>query len=150
GARAFQAEAEIKMSAGDAWSDSELERASHLASEVRAIAGADATIFAARAPGRVNLIGEHTDYSGLPVLPIAIDRTTIIAAAPNTSGEIVVRNVDAAWPARSFRVERQIPPYPVGDWANYLKAAVQGVVDHFAARGITQFRGGTLVVDGRV
>ncbi|HUA34094.1 MAG TPA: galactokinase [Candidatus Binataceae bacterium] len=138
------------MSARDSWDAPELERAGHLAREVRAIAGADATIFAARAPGRVNLIGEHTDYSGLPVLPVAIDRSTIIAAAANTSGEIILRNVDAAWPARSFRVERQIPSYPAGDWGNYVKAAVQGVIDHFTARGVTQFRGGTLFVDGRV
>ncbi len=31
-----------------------------------------------------------------------------------------------------------------------MKAAIQGVIDHFAARGVTQFRGGTLIVDGRV
>ena len=138
------------MSARDSWDGAELERAAHLAREVRAIAGADATIFAARAPGRVNLIGEHTDYSSLPVLPVAIDRSTIIAAAANTSSEIILRNVDAAWPARSFRIERQIPPYATSDWANYVKAAIQGVIDHFAARDVTQLRGGTLIVDGRV
>jgi len=46
----------------------------------------------ARAPGRVNLIGEHTDYSGLPVLPIAIDRATWVAASANESGVVVVRS----------------------------------------------------------
>jgi len=35
-----------------------------------------------KAPGRVNLIGEHTDYNGGYVPPFAIDRTTAIAFAP--------------------------------------------------------------------
>ena len=110
-------------------------------------ADADARIFAVRAPGRVNLIGEHTDYSGLPVLPVAIDRSTIVVAAANTTGEIEVANADPAWPSRRFAIERKIPPYATGDWANYVKAAIQGVIDHFSARHL---RGASMVVDGRV
>jgi N-acetylgalactosamine kinase len=137
---------------GDAWDADELARAARLTRELRAQVGADARIFAARAPGRVNLIGEHTDYSGLPVLPVAIDLATIVVAAADTSGELSVRNVDMAWPARTFRIARQIPPFATGDWANYVKAAVQGVIDHFATRGasVCEFRGGAMIVDGRV
>ena len=51
-----------------------------------------------RAPGRVNLIGEHTDYSGLPVMPIAIDRSTIIVAAPRDDSKVVLRNVEPIFP----------------------------------------------------
>ena len=128
------------------------ERAGALARQVRAVAGADARLFAIRAPGRVNLIGEHTDYSGLPVLPVAIDRATIIVAAANASREIEIRNADSAYPARRFQIERKIPPYPDADWGNYVKAAVQGVIDHFDTRGagVARFRGATMAVDSRV
>ena len=42
------------------------------------------------APGRVNLIGEHTDYNGGPVLPMAIARRTVVMAGPGDPGVIEV------------------------------------------------------------
>ena len=47
-----------------------------------------------RAPGRVNLIGEHTDYNDGFVLPVAIDRAIWIAAAPRDDGRVVVYSLD--------------------------------------------------------
>ena len=44
--------------------------------------------FTARAPGRVNLLGEHVDYNGGPVLPAAVDRAVYLAAAPRIDGII--------------------------------------------------------------
>ena len=63
-----------------------------------------------------------------------------------------LRNVDPAFPAREFRIEANIPPYPTGDWANYVKAGFQGVIDHFGKRGVAieKLRGATMIVDGRV
>ncbi len=135
------------MSLPEGWDAEELARAKRLATNVRTDAENNTQIFAVRAPGRVNLIGEHTDYSGLPVLPVAIDRSTIVVAAANTTGEIEVANANSAWPSRRFAIERQIPPYETGDWANYVKAAIQGVIDRFPARHL---RGASMVVDGRV
>ena len=52
----------------------------------------------ARAPGRINLIGEHTDYNGLPVLPVAIDRDIAALFVPDESGQIHLANTDPAFP----------------------------------------------------
>lgn len=87
--------------------------------------------FAASAPGRVNLIGEHTDYNAGFVLPIAIDRRTVVVAAPTDCGESRIIAIDLD---ESFSCDLASPLVPVSEpqWANYLL----GVVDQFKQRGV--------------
>ena len=47
-----------------------------------------------RAPGRVNLIGEHTDYNDGYVLPVAIDRSVLVAASPRDDRQVVIHALD--------------------------------------------------------
>ena len=80
----------------------------------------------ARAPGRVNLIGEHTDYNGLPVLPMAIDREIIIAFSLNPKSFIELVN-SADFPPCNFPISGDIPHYEMGEWGNYAKAGAQAI-----------------------
>ncbi len=50
-----------------------------------------------RAPGRVNLLGEHVDYNGLPVLPMTIDRAVTMVARKRDNHTVSVRNSDPAF-----------------------------------------------------
>jgi galactokinase len=61
-----------------------------LAHEFEAAIGRSPRLY--RAPGRVNLIGEHTDYNDGFVMPIALDRDTWVAAAPRADRQLVVRS----------------------------------------------------------
>ncbi len=63
------------------------------AESYRAIFGSAPAIIA-RAPGRINLIGEHTDYNQGLVLPMAIDRAIMLAAGPREDGLLAIHSMD--------------------------------------------------------
>ena len=91
----------------------------------------------AAAPGRVNLIGEHIDYAGLSVLPIAIRRRVSLAYCHRPDTCVSLANNDPQYPDRTFTLDGSVDPYQAGDWGNYVKAAAQGLSDCYGSlRGI--------------
>ncbi|CAG8634705.1 20621_t:CDS:1, partial [Gigaspora rosea] len=87
--------------------------------------------FIARAPGRVNLIGEHIDYAGFGVLPMAISNDVIIAVNfSNKKGYTNVRLsniIDDKYKQKSWDFEGKdkiveiIVEAGVSEWSNYFK-----------------------------
>jgi len=76
------------------------------------------------APGRVNLIGEHTDYNDGFVFPMAIERNTIIAAAPAKGIETTVFSVNKNKTAAILTDGSSQPPEKVV-WSSYVQGTVQ-------------------------
>lgn len=81
------------------------------------------------APGRVNLIGEHTDYNDGFVMPVAINRETIIAAAPTAKGPstFVAHTFD-----RELEINLETPhdPVPKDSPDSFINYPL-GVIEHF-------------------
>lgn len=78
-----------------------------------------------RAPGRVNLIGEHTDYNHGYVLPVALDKDILICARPRSDQVVNLANAEPIFSQRRFAIASDIPRAPVGDWANYAQGPAQ-------------------------
>ncbi|TAH53140.1 MAG: galactokinase [Chloroflexota bacterium] len=75
----------------------------------------------ARAPGRVNLIGEHTDYNDGLVMPIAIDRDVFIAARARDDKHVSVTALDVQGGQTDTFALDDIPHHPDYRWANYVR-----------------------------
>jgi galactokinase len=59
-----------------------------------------------RAPGRVNIIGEHIDYCGYSVLPAAIEQDFVMAILLDDSEEITMANIDSVtFPAKTITTD---------------------------------------------
>jgi len=83
-----------------------------------------------RAPGRVNLIGEHTDYNLGFVLPIALDMACYVACAPSADGCIHVHSLDRK---EGFAFDAEVlKARPRRDWTDYVIGVAQGL----AQRGV--------------
>jgi galactokinase len=95
------------------------------------------------APGRVNLIGEHTDYNGGFVLPMAIDRGTIVAARPTGHRQVRVHTMNLDESA-DFDLDGARRPR-TGSWLDY----VEGVARSLETRG-AWLGGADLVIQSTV
>lgn len=116
-------------------SRSTVEQVAHEAAGAFASRFGAAPRWLAAAPGRLNLIGEHTDYTGGYVLPMAIERWCVAAASPARRERSIIRSralddeveIDLSRPlTRSRRRTRSA-------WVNYLL----GVAREFQSRGLT-------------
>lgn len=100
----------------------------------------------AAAPGRVNLIGEHTDYNGGFVFPLAIERYTVVAAArPRTvaAGDAVRVHSALMGETAEFSLSDLQPLRR--DWTSYVRGVFAGFIDRGAAPGRLD-----LLVDSKV
>ena len=77
----------------------------------------------ATAPGRVNLIGEHTDYNDGFVCPVAIDRHVRVAFGPSGAGELSGYAVDYD-ELRTAAIAELAPERRTGGWLDYVAGAV--------------------------
>ena len=98
-----------------------------------------------QAPGRVNLIGEHTDYNDGFVLPCAINYQTLVAVTPREDDLVRVVAADYNNEQDEFSLSDTIEPHPTQLWSNYIR----GVIKHLQMRGL-QFKGVDMVVTGNV
>ena len=98
----------------------------------------------ADAPGRVNLIGEHTDYNGGFVLPAVIPQRTVVQMAPRADRHVRVwsANVEEAERLATFEIGDE---RPTGTWVDY----VQGVCVALGQRGF-RLQGANLRIESSV
>lgn len=108
----------------------------------------ESPLFYAYAPGRVNLIGEHIDYCGYSVLPMAIEQNILAAVSVNSSGTIQLANTNPQYKdfsvscSKDIAIDRDNPK-----WHYYFLCGVKGIQEKF---GLSSLAGMSCVLDGTV
>ncbi|KOB67630.1 Uncharacterized protein OBRU01_19500 [Operophtera brumata] len=110
--------------------------------------------FIVKVPGRVNLIGEHIDYCGFPVLPMALEQDALIAAGTIREKEINIKNVNyqkypeykvALKKFEEIKIEPDVDGKPF--WYNYVLCGVKGALEYLD----NKFEQGLqILVDGNI
>lgn len=100
-------------------------------------------IHVVQAPGRLELLGNHTDYNQGLVMALAIDRFVFMAVAPRRDGKIEL--VSSAFAEKEVFSAHDIQPGAPGLWANYAK----GVLSELRRRGI-HFSGFSAAIYGTI
>ncbi|XP_031227626.1 N-acetylgalactosamine kinase isoform X4 [Mastomys coucha] len=103
--------------------------------------------FYVRAPGRVNIIGEHIDYCGYSVIPMAVEQDMLIAVEPVKTHTLQLANTDPLYPdfsttANNISIDKTKPL-----WHNYFLCGFKGIQEHF---GLSKLPGMNCLVDGNI
>jgi galactokinase len=83
-----------------------------------------------RAPGRLELLGNHTDYNEGLVMSLAVDKYIQVASAPRLDGKIEL--ISSAFPERELFWMSELKKNPAAPWADYIK----GVLEQLRRRGV--------------
>ena len=104
--------------------DVQAERYGEALTRFRAFAGSGPA-WLLRAPGRVNLIGEHTDYNHGFVMPIALDRDILLVVRPRKDRTVRLTNAEPEFEQSAFAASENVPHAQSGHWSNYVRGAAQ-------------------------
>lgn len=109
--------------------------------------------FYVRVPGRVNIIGEHIDYCGYPVLPMALEQDILIAANLIQEPELLLRNVSSKYKSFDTKLttfeDIAITPDANGKpfWYNYILCGIKGALEYLHNK---MEKGLQLYIDGNI
>src|SRR5580765_5464280 len=96
-----------------------------------------------RAPGRLELLGNHTDYNDGLVMALAVDRYITIAAGPRTDGKIEL--ISSMFPQPEIFPANEFKKNAAAPWANYVK----GTLEQLQKRGV-HFSGFNAAIHGTI
>uniref|UniRef100_A0A336LF07 CSON008430 protein n=1 Tax=Culicoides sonorensis TaxID=179676 RepID=A0A336LF07_CULSO len=111
--------------------------------------------FIVRVPGRVNIIGEHIDYCGYPVLPMAIQQNILLAVSPSTDNILYLKNTNPKY--RSYKtsineINIEVPESGGPAWYSYFLCGIKGIFEHMNEMGdnISSQKGFLVMLSGNV